>query len=147
MVGGHPLAQLSAVVDGLACEAIEAHSTHALGDDLVALRHQIDRLEAQFVRRVGRFHRQKGALAESATSTVSWLRGSCGLTGDAASERVRMGRVLDELPRTAASFAAGRAPFRNVALIARLADTVGAAATVPFERTLVSAAEIGRAHV
>ena len=141
MVSDQPMAQLAAVVDGLARESIETHSTSAIGDDLVALRRQIDRLEAQFVRRVGRFHRQKGALAECATSTVSWLRSTCGLTGDAASERVRMGRMLDELPRTAASFTAGRAPFSNVALIARLADTVGAPATVPFEPTLVTAAE------
>jgi hypothetical protein len=118
-----------------------------MGEDLVAIRTQIDRLEAEFIRRLQRFDRHRAALAEGAVSTVSWVRGRCGLNGAAAAERVRMARVLHELPETTASFRAGRAPFTNVALIARLAGDVGTEATRSVEDTLVGAAatlDVGR---
>ncbi len=132
---------LSQAVDGLAAEPIDSVSSHTLGDDLVAIRRQIDRLEAEFIRRVYRFDRDHGALAEGAASTASWLRGTCGLSGNAATDRVRMARMLNELPMTMTSFSAGRAPFTNVSLIARLADDVGVDATRTVEETLVDAAE------
>ena len=132
---------LADAVSGLAAETIDHLGDHAIGDDLVAIRRQIDRLEAEFIRRLHRFDRSHAALAEGAVSTVSWVRGRCGLSGAAATERVRMARVLDDLPQTTASFRAGRASFANVALIARLADDVGSEATRSVEDTLVGAAE------
>jgi hypothetical protein len=142
-----PLDSLADAVGGVAAETIDHASDHAIGEDLVAIRTQIDRLEAEFIRRLQRFDRHRAALAEGAVSTVSWVRGRCGLSGAAAAERVRMARVLDELPETTASFRAGRAPFTNVALIARLAGDVGTEATRSVEDTLVGAAatlDVGR---
>ncbi len=136
-------------VSGLAAESIEHLSDHAIGRDLVDIRRQIDRLEAEFIRRVHRFHHNHGAIAEGGVSTVSWLRATCGLTGAAAAERMRMARVLDDLPQTTESFRAGRSSFSNVALISRLADEVGTDATRTVEPTLVVAAEkldSGRMH-
>ncbi len=133
--------ELAHAVDHLANESLENVSAHVLGDDLVAIRRQIDRLEAESIRRTYRFDRDKGALSEGASSTVSWLRGTCGLTAAAAADRVRMARVLNELPQTAESFRAGRAPFTNVSLIARLAEDVGVEATRTVEDALVGAAE------
>lgn len=132
---------LADAVSGLAAETIDHLCDQAIGDDLVAIRRQIDRLEAEFIRRLHRFDRSHAALAEGAVSTVSWVRGRCGLSGAAATERVRLARVLDHLPQTTASFRAGRAAFANVALIARLADDVGSEATRSVEDTLVGAAE------
>src|ERR1700730_15662491 len=131
---------LADAVSGLAAETVDHRSDHALGDDLVAIRAQIDRLEAEFIRRLQRFDHNRAALAEGAVSTVSWVRGRCGLSGAAAAERVRMARVLDDLPQTTASLRDGRASFANVALIARLADDVGVEATRSVEDTLVCAA-------
>ncbi len=138
---------LADAVSGVAADTIDHVSDHALGDDLVAIRAQIDRLEAEFIRRLQRFDRSRAALAEGAVSTVSWVRGRCGLSGAAAAERVRMARVLDDLPQTTASLRDGRASFANVALIARLADDVGVEATRSVEDTLVGAAatlDVGR---
>jgi hypothetical protein len=112
-----------------------------LHDDLVSLRRVIDRVEAQFVRRLERFDKQHGALAEGAVSTVSWLRATCGLTGGGAADRVRMARRLADLPSATASFRSGSASFANASLIARLADEVGTDATRGVEDTLVAAAE------
>ena len=128
-------------MDELAGVPIDASRTDALGEDLVAIRREIDRLEAQFIRRAQRFDAAHGAVADGAPSTVSWMRDRCGLPAGAAAERVRMARMLDDLPHTAESFRAGRAPFSNVALIARLADEVGVEATRRVEDTLVGAAE------
>jgi Domain of unknown function (DUF222) len=141
------LDSLADAVGGVAAETIDHRSDHAIGDDLVAIRAQIDRLEAEFIRRLHRFDRSRAALAEGAVGTVSWVRGRCGLSGAAAAERVRMARVLDDLPETTASFRDGRASFANVALIARLAGDVGTEATRSVEDTLVGAAatlDIGR---
>lgn len=133
--------RLAHVVDDLAGEEIDDLADAALGTDLVSLRRVIDRIEAEFIRRLERFDTQHGALAEGAVSTVSWLRSTCGLTGGAAADRVRMARRLADLPATTASFRAGRAGFANVSLIARLADEVGTDATRTVEATLVTAAE------
>ncbi len=133
--------KLACAVDTLAAEALDGLTDHCLGDDLVAIRRQVDRLEAEFIRRLHRFDRNRGALSEGAASTVSWLRGTCGLTGGASAERVRMARVLDDLPQTMESFRAGRAPFSNVSMIARLADDVGVDTARGVEPTLVPAAE------
>jgi hypothetical protein len=134
----------NALLDAVACladEPLDDLTDDALGADIVALRGVVDRVEAQFIRRVQRFDLRHAALADGAVSTVSWLRARCGLTGAAAAERVRMARVLEHLPETTASFAAGRSPFANVAAIAHLAHEVGAAAVATVEETLVPAAE------
>jgi hypothetical protein len=133
--------ELTYAVNTLAAASIDGVTDHGLGDELVAIRRHIDRLEAEFIRRLHPFDRHRGALSEGAASTVSWLRGTCGLTGGAAAERVRMARVLHDLPQTMSSFRAGRAPFTNVSLIARLAEDVGVDATRSVEDTLVTGAE------
>ena len=67
---------LAEAVDTLVSESIEGSPDSALGADLVDIRCQIDRLEGEFLRRLHRFDRNHGALADGAVSTVSWLRAS-----------------------------------------------------------------------
>jgi Domain of unknown function (DUF222)/HNH endonuclease len=133
---------LSEAVDSLVSEPIDGLPDSALGGDLVDIRRQIDRLEGEFLRRLHRFDRSHGALADGAVSTVSWLRATCGVTGTVAAHRVRMARLLAELPAATQSLCAGRAPFTNVALIAQLADDVGTENARTVEDTLVTAAEL-----
>ena len=49
-------------VDALVDESLDAVSTHALAADLIDIRRAIDRLEAEFLRRLHRFDRAHGAL-------------------------------------------------------------------------------------
>jgi hypothetical protein len=128
-------------VDALVDGSIDDLSTHALGEDLIDIRQAIDRLEAEFLRRLHRFHRAHGALADGGVSTVSWLRSRCGMTVKAAAYRVHLARTLGELPATLDSARAGRASFSNVTMIAHLAEDVGVEQVAPFERILVGAAE------
>ena len=132
---------LDDAVDGLVDEFIDEFSTHALGEDLIDLRRAIDRLEAEFLRRLHRFDRAHGAVAAGGVSTVSWVRACCGMTVKAAAYRVHLARTLGELPATLDSARAGRASFSNVTMIAHLAEDVGVAQVAPFESILVGAAE------
>src|ERR1700692_1806166 len=128
-------------VDALVDESIDEFSTHALGADLIDIRRSIDRLEAEFVRRLHRFDRAHGAVAAGGVSTVSWLRAYCGMTVKAAAYRVHLARTLGELPATLDSARAGRASFSNVSMIAHLAEDVGVEQVAPLESILVGAAE------
>src|SRR6202035_4453734 len=128
-------------VDALVDESIEGFSTHALGADLVDIRRAIDRLEAEFIRRLHRFHHERGAQADGGGSTVSWLRRCGGMTAKAAAYRVHLARTLGELPTTLDSARAGRASFSNVTMIAHLAEDVGVEQVAPLEGILVGAAE------
>jgi hypothetical protein len=128
-------------VDALVDESINGCSTHALGADLIDIRRAIDRLEAEFVRRLHRFDRDHGALADGGVGTVSWLRANAGMTAKAAAYRVHLARTLGELPAVLDSARAGRASFSNVTMIAHLAEDVGVARVAPLESILVGAAE------
>src|SRR5580704_8670844 len=128
-------------VDALVDESIDGFSTHALGADLIDIRRAIDRLEAEFVRRLHRFDRDHGALADGGVGTVSWLRANAGMTAKAAAYRVHLARTLGELPAALDSARAGRASFSNVTMIAHLAEDVGVAQVAPLESILVGAAE------
>jgi len=128
-------------VDALVDESIDAFSTHALGEDLVDIRRAIDRLEAEFIRRLHRFSSERGAQADGGGTTVSWLRRCCGMTTKAAAYRVHLARTLGELPATLDSARAGRASFSNVTMIAHLAEDVGVEQVRPLESILVGAAE------
>jgi hypothetical protein len=139
--GSAPSLSLREAVNSLAAEPLDGWSDGALGGDLVDIRREIDRLEGEFLRRLHRFDRGHGALADGALSTVSWLRASCGVAGAVAAHRVRMARVLAELPKASESLCAGRASFTNIGLIARLATDVGIESARTVEDTLVTAAE------
>ena len=133
--------RLDDAVDGLVSESIDEFSTHALGEDLIDIRRAIDRLEAEFLRRLHRFDRAHGAVAAGGVSTVSWVRACCGMTVKAAAYRVHLARTLGSLPAVLDSARAGRASFSNVTMIAHLAEDVGVEQVRPFEHILVGAAE------
>jgi hypothetical protein len=128
-------------VDALVDESVDALSTHALGEDLIDIRQAIDRLEAEFLRRLHRFDRAHGSLADGGGSTASWVRDHCAMTWKAGASHVRLARTLGELPCSLDSARAGRASLGNVTLIASLANDVGVEQVAPLERILVGAAE------
>ncbi len=133
--------RLNEVVDALVNESIDHVSTHALGEDLIEIQRATDRLQAEFLRRLHRFDRAHGALAEEAGSTTSWVRDHCAVTWKAGASSVRLARTLGELPATLDSARAGRASLSNVTLIAQLANAVGVEQVAPLEQILVGAAE------
>jgi hypothetical protein len=113
----------------------------SLAEDLIALRQQIDQLEAEFCRRLEAFNRRRGYLSDGAASIVSWLRVRCRMSTGAAAQRVDVARHVPDLPLTSDALQGGAIGFHHAATIARCAAEVGADAVLPVEQTLVEAAQ------
>src|SRR5438309_2386055 len=114
----------------------------ALGEGLIQIRETgIDPLEAVFASGVRRFDKSGEYRADGALSLTAWLRWKCKLSGGAAMERVEIARQLEKLPETAAAFANGDVGFQHVAVLARTAEHVGAAAVRKDEASLLKAAQ------
>jgi hypothetical protein len=114
----------------------------ALGDGLVQIREVgIDPLEAAFATGVRRFDKSGEYKADGAISLTAWLRWKCKLSGGAAMERVEIARQLEQLPKTEAALAKGDVGFQHVAVLARTAEHVGAAAVRKEEGKLLQVAQ------
>src|SRR2546427_8200307 len=113
-----------------------------LGQALIQIREAgIDPLEAVFATGVRRFDKSGEYKADGALSLTAWLRWKCRLSGGAAMERVEIARQLEKLPRTGAAFAKGDVGYQHVAVLARTAEHVGAAAVRKEEASLLQAAQ------
>src|SRR2546422_913815 len=112
-----------------------------LGELLIQIREAgIDPLEAAFATGVRRFDKSGEYAADGALSVTAWLKWKCKLSGGAAAERVEIGKQLERLPKTEEAFARGDLGYQHVAVIARTAENVGAAAVRTEERNLLNAA-------
>src|ERR1700732_3077599 len=136
---GTPLARINAALDDLPgwLSTLEGSS---LGEPLIDIRAVIDRSEAVFADGVRRFDKSGEYKADGALSLTAWLRWKCKLSGGAALERVEVARQLEKLPKTEAAFANGDLGFQHVAVLARTAEHVGAAAVRKDEANLLEAA-------
>ena len=131
---------LQAAGKGIA-ECVHGAEGSDLGELLILIREAgIDRLEAAFAAGVRRFDRSGEYLADGALSVTAWLKWKCNLSGGAAAERVEIGKQLERLPQTEQAFAHGQLGYQHVAVIARTAEHVGAAAVRREEGNLVKAA-------
>src|ERR1700674_513412 len=138
---GPPVAPLKAAVDKMAAWIRNAEGD-ALGEGLIQIRETgIDPLEAVFANGVRRFDKSGEYKADGALSLTAWLRWKCKLSGGAAVERVEIARQLEKLPKTEAAFANGDLGFRHVAVLARTAEHVGAAAVRKEEASLLQLAQ------
>lgn len=135
------MARLDGAVDELVGEAIDNFGEDALVEDLVALRRHIDRLEADFNRRLNAFWHQQRHLSDVAASLTSWLRVKCRLSTAAASQHADAARQLPDLPLTADALRSGAIGFHHAAVIARCAAEVGADKVRPTEQILIEAAQ------
>src|SRR5438128_478718 len=121
---------------------VDDAEAEGLGEALIQIREVgIDPLEAVFATGLRRFDKSGEYKAEGALSLTAWLRWKCKLSGGAALERVEVARQLEKLPETTAAFANGDVGFQHVAVLARTAEHVGAAAVRKEEGTLLQAAQ------
>lgn len=138
---GHPVAKLKAAVDEWAAWIRQADG-EVLAEGLIQTREAgIDPLEAAFATGVRRFDKSGEYKADGALSLIAWLRWKCKLSGGAALERVEIARQLEKLPQTQAAFASGTLGFQHVAVLARTAEHVGAAAVRKNEASLLQTAQ------
>ncbi len=137
---GSPVQQLKALIGRLPAWIGDVDDTE-VGEELVEIRESIDRLEAVFASGLRRFDKCGEYRADGAVSLVDWLRWKAKLSGGAAMERVTIARQLEQLPQTRQAFASGNVGYQHVALLARSAEKVGAAAVQREETSLLKAAE------
>src|SRR5436309_4704468 len=132
--------QLQAAVRRVAACVQEAEGSE-LGEVLIVIREAgVDPLEAAFATGVRRFDKSGDYAVDGALSVTAWLKWKCKLSGDAAAERVEIGKQLERLPKTEEAFARGDLGYQHVAVIARTAENIGAAAVRTEERILLKAA-------
>jgi Domain of unknown function (DUF222)/HNH endonuclease len=132
---------LKAAVEQMAA-CVRGAEGEVLGDALIQIREAgIDPLEAVFAGGVRRFDKSGEYRADGALSVTEWLRWRCKLSGGAAAERVEIARQLDKLPKTEEAFAVGALGYQHVAVMARAAEHVGAAAVRKEEASLLQAAQ------
>jgi uncharacterized protein DUF222 len=137
---GNPVRQLKTLIHRLPAWIRDVDRTE-LGEQLIEIRESIDQLEAVFADGLRRFDRSGEYKADGALSLVDWLRWKAKLSSGAAMERVSVARQLEKLPQTQKAFASGNVGYQHVALLARTAERVGAAAVQGEETDLLKAAE------
>src|SRR5690348_16959247 len=85
--------------------------------DLIAERNRID---AELARAVRIADSKRAFAADGQATAQSWLRGHCRLSKSAASQVVRNGRALEQLPAVEAAHAAGELTAEQVSVIAEI---------------------------
>jgi hypothetical protein len=139
-MGSHTAAGLTAAIDVLAAEDLDGVDDAALGESIVALSCDLDRIQAERGRRLARFARRHGHLAEGAASIVSWARQRCRMSGGAAAAMVTTARHLEELPATARALRDGEIGYQHASVIAHAARDLGDERVREAEHILVPAA-------
>src|SRR5712692_599307 len=99
-----------------------------MGERIKRMRGFADRYGAEILRRVEAFDRDRGFAPSGATSTVSWMRSECNLSGFSADRQVKLARQLPVLGSTCKALAAGEIGIEHAEEIARATQDLGAAA-------------------
>src|SRR3989442_6780987 len=138
---GPPIKETQAVVR-LWADWLRRADGAQLAQGLIKIREAgIDPMEAAFAEGVRRFEKSGEYVGDGALGIVPWLRSNCKLSGGAAAERVEIARQLEQLPQTQKAFASGEVGYQHVAILARTAEHVGAAAVRKAEASLLQAAQ------
>jgi len=132
---------LALAVEAFDAEELGAVDGETLSEELIGMRHSIDRLEAQFSRRLVRFDLVRGYEGAGAADLISWLRWACRMGTSAAARRLHLARQLTELPETEAAWRSGAISTGHAAVIGRTVDEMGDDGARAAEPTLLEAAD------
>lgn len=114
------LRPLSTSIDSLLQQVGAALPVGALGDEIVGLHREINRLHAVLFERVAAFDSVGGAHELVGTATRSWLRHRTGLPATTASDIVRTARsIRDDLPDTRGAMVRGDLTVQHARTIAQ----------------------------
>lgn len=117
-----PLDALRCAVDDLAGEELASADVER---QLVGIRMQLDRLEAEFCRRLRLFERSRGFVKSGAANVTAWLRNFCRMSAPAANERVEVARELEALPEVEEAWRRSGIGYQHAAVLARSVREVG----------------------
>lgn len=139
---------LAVAVEAFDADNIDAVDADSLSEQLISMRNGIDRLEAQFSRRLVRFDVIRGYESAGAADLISWLRCACRMGTSAAARRLHLARQITELPETEAAWRSGAISTGHAAVIGRTVDEMGDEGAGAAQPTLLEAAnQMNPGHV
>src|SRR6202049_1805415 len=118
------LERLLQAIDGFVAAPAESVTPSQLGEDLIRLRHGIDRLELDFARAAAAFASTDEAASQGSTSAVDWVRHRCAMSGQAAARAIATGEAAEGLPASVAALEEGRVGFGHLSLLGGTARAV-----------------------
>ena len=142
---GGALAQLEQAASRMAAEEIDGTPTRVLGEELVAIRREMDRLEADFVRRLAQFQRQRGPALESC-SLLAWLRAHVHMSHRDAEQLVQLAEELPRIDGATDAFRRGDISVRNASILARGVTGISGELPAVVAAPLVTAAIAAEPH-
>jgi Domain of unknown function (DUF222)/HNH endonuclease len=92
---------------------------HGVGDEILVLQRQINRLHSTLLDRVAAFDTMDGAHEVAGATTSSWLRHRAGHAAGASSDLVRTARSLRELPRAHQALKSGELTLQHTRTLSR----------------------------
>jgi hypothetical protein len=96
-----------------------------LAQDLIVLRHQIDKMELLFSRLAARFAATDHWEEEGSVSAIDWIRHQCHMNEGPAADRVAVGRRMWELQASAQAMSEGEIGFSHLTTLVRTAEASG----------------------
>ncbi len=96
-------------------------SDNELEDAITALAANLNAATARWLALIAELDRREAWGHEAVMSCAHWLNWKCGVGLNAAREKVRVARALEDLPRITAAFAAGELSYSKVRAMTRVA--------------------------
>jgi hypothetical protein len=103
------------------CDPDRESNNEALGKKITLLAAHINAATYRFLKLIAEFDRCGGWNTGGVRSCAHWLNWKCGIDDNAARERVRIGRCLDELPLINEAFEKGEVSYSKVRAMTRVA--------------------------
>ena len=119
--------------------AVNIDDNDELADAIITIAGQINAANYRFLKLLAEFDKREAWEGFGIRSCAHWLNWKCGIAMNAAREKVRVARALEELPQINASFEKGELSFSKVRAMTR-------AATAENEEYLLMIANHGTAQ-
>jgi uncharacterized protein DUF222/HNH endonuclease len=121
------VAALGVAIDAFCAQPDECRTPEEVGIDVSALTHYRDRLELEIAKQAAAFAATGESEEQGFISPVHWIRVHCHMTSGAAADRIAVGEMLDDLPKSVAAVKEGAIGFAHLALMARTATALAEA--------------------
>mgnify|MGYP000538831207 FL=1 len=119
--------------------AVNIDDNDQLADEITTLAGQINAANYRFLKLLAEFDRRGAWVDAGIRSCAYWLNWKCGIAMNAAREKVRVARALDDLPEINEAFEKGELSFSKVRAMTRIA-------TAENESNLLMVANYGTAQ-
>lgn len=109
----------------IAATDFTSRTPEQIAAEMALVRHEIDMLELCFANLAAQFAATDVYDDEGSASAIDWIRHRCNLTHGAAADRVKVGRLMEQMPESLQSISRGEIGFAHLAVMARTADAIG----------------------